>query len=291
VLDELLAKTDAGNVVALARDPSALADYAAKGVQVRQADYDDPASLDAALAGIDRVLLISGNAVGQRERQHGAVIEAAKKAGVSYLAYTSVLNAQGSKLLLAAEHVLTEKLLEKSGLNYDVLRMPWYSENYTGALAPAIEHGAIFGATGEGRLSTATRADLAGGAVGALLNSPGGKVYEFAGDQSWSMAEVRGGSGPPGGQAGAVRQPVRSRLRKDARGRRAAATGRRVPGQHQLPRRVRRALQREQGPEHALGPCDHADRRNDRRGAEGVNSNLPGLARGGGPPAKRVVEG
>jgi NAD(P)H dehydrogenase (quinone) len=189
VLDELLSKTDAGSVVALARDPAALADYATKGVQVRQADYDDPASLDAALAGVDRVLLISGNAVGQRERQHGAVIDAAKKAGVSYLAYTSVLNAQDSKLLLAAEHVLTENLLGKSGLNYDVLRMPWYSENYTGALAPAIEHGAIYGATGEGRLSTASRADLAGGAVGALLNSPGGRIYEFAGDESWSMAE------------------------------------------------------------------------------------------------------
>ena len=189
VLDELLTKTDAANVVALARDPSALGDYAAKGVQVRQADYDDPASLDAALQGVDRVLLISGNAVGQRERQHGAVIEAAKKAGVSYLAYTSVLNAQDSKLLLAAEHVLTENLLAKSGLNYDVLRMPWYSENYVGSLGPAIEHGAIFGATGDGRLSTATRGDLAGGAVGALLNSPGGKIYEFAGDQSWSMDE------------------------------------------------------------------------------------------------------
>jgi NAD(P)H dehydrogenase (quinone) len=189
VLDELLSKTDAGNVVALARDPAALADYAARGVQVRQADYDDPASLDGALAGVERVLMISGNAVGQRERQHGAVIDAAKKAGVSYLAYTSVLNAQDSKLALATEHVLTENLLANSGLNYDVLRMPWYSENYTGALAPAIEHGAIFGATGEGRLSTATRGDLAAGSVGALLNSPGGKIYEFAGDQSWSMAE------------------------------------------------------------------------------------------------------
>jgi len=189
VLDELLTRADASDIVALARDPSALADYAAKGVQVRQADYDDPASLHAALGGVDRVLMISGNAVGQRERQHGAVIEAAKKAGVSYLAYTSVLNAQGSKLALAAEHVLTENLLANSGLNYDVLRMPWYSENYTGALGPAIEHGAIFGATGDGRLSTATRGDLAAGSVGALLNSPGGKIYEFAGDQSWSMAE------------------------------------------------------------------------------------------------------
>src|SRR5262245_22628443 len=200
VLDELLAKTDAANVVALARDPSALADYASKGVQVRQADYDDPASVEAALQGVERVLLISGNAVGQRERQHGAVIDAAKKAGVSYLAYTSVLNAQASKLLLAAEHVLTENLLQNSGLNYDVLRMPWYSENYTGALAPAIAHGAIYGATGEGRLSTATRADLAGGAVGAMLTSPGGKTYEFAGDQSWSMGEFAAEVGRQAGQ-------------------------------------------------------------------------------------------
>jgi NAD(P)H dehydrogenase (quinone) len=189
VLDELLTQTEAANVVALARDPAVLQKYDQLGVQVRQADYDDPASLKAALQGVDRVLLISGNAVGQRERQHGNVIGGAKEAGVSYLAYTSILNAQASKLALAGEHALTEKLLEKSGLNYDVLRMPWYSENYTAALAPAIEHGAIYGATGEGRLSTASRADLAGGAVGALLRSPGGKVYEFAGDQSWSMAE------------------------------------------------------------------------------------------------------
>jgi len=189
VLNELLLKANPRDIVALARDPSALADYAQKGIDVRQADYDDPDSLKAALSGVDRVLLISGNAVGQRERQHGAIIDAAKANGVSYLAYTSVLNAQNSKLLLAAEHVLTENLLANSGLNYDVLRMPWYSENYVGSLGPSIEHGVIYGATGEGRLSTATRADLAAGAVGALINSPGGKIYELAGDQSWSMPE------------------------------------------------------------------------------------------------------
>lgn len=201
VLDELLLKANPRDIVALARDPSALDSYSQKGIEVRRADYDDPASLKAALKGVDRVLLISGNAVGQRERQHGALIDAAKEAGVSYLAYTSVLNAQGSKLALAHEHVLTEKLLEKSGLNYDVLRMPWYSENYTGALGPAIEHGAIYGATREGRLSTASRSDLAGGAVGALVNSPGGKVYELAGDESWTMedfaAEVSRQAGKP----------------------------------------------------------------------------------------------
>ena len=201
VLDELLKQTDAANIVALARDPTALQAYDQLGVQVRKADYDDPVSLEAAFEGVDRVLLISGNAVGQRERQHGNVIEAAKKAGVSYLAYTSVLNAQASKLALAGEHALTEKLLEKSGLNHDVLRMPWYSENYAGALAPAIEHGAIYGATGEGKLSTATRADLAAAAVGALLKSPGGRIYELAGNHPWTMpefaAEVSRQSGKP----------------------------------------------------------------------------------------------
>jgi len=189
VLDALLEKTEAGNIVALARDPAGLQKYDQLGVQVRKADYDDPASLKTALQGVDRLLLISGNAVGQRERQHGNANEAAKEAGVSYLAYTSILNAQGSRLALAGEHVLTEKLLENSGLNFDVLRMPWYSENYTDALAPSIEHGAIYGATGNGRLSTAPRADLAAGSVGALLQSPGGKVYEFAGDESWTMDE------------------------------------------------------------------------------------------------------
>lgn len=189
VLDELLTKTDAANIVALARDPTALQAYDQLGVQVRQADYDDPASLDAALAGVDRVLLISGNAVGQRERQHGAIVEAAKRAGVSYLAYTSILNAQGSKLALAPEHVATEKLLEASGLNHDVLRMPWYSENYVGALKPSIEHGAIYGATGDGKLATASRADLAAASVGALLNSPGGRTYELAGNHPWTMRQ------------------------------------------------------------------------------------------------------
>ena len=189
VLDELLQKVNPPDIVALARDPTALQAYDQKGVDVRKADYDDPASLEAALSGVERVLLISGNAVGQRERQHGAVLEAAKKAGVSYLAYTSVLNAQASKLMLAPEHVATEKLLENSGLNYDVLRMPWYSENYVGALKPSIEHGAIYGATGDGKLSTASRADLAAAAVGALLKSPGGQVYELAGDHPWTMKE------------------------------------------------------------------------------------------------------
>lgn len=201
VLDELLKQANAGDIVALARDPSALADYAAKGMQVRAADYDDPASLDAALTGIDRVLLISGNAVGQRERQHGAVIDAAKKAGVSYLAYTSILKGDTSRLQLAPEHVATETLLAKSGLNYDVLRNGWYSDNYVMGLGQALESGKILGAVGNGKLSTASRKDLAAGAAAALLRGKGGDVYELAGDEAWTMpefaAEVARQSGKP----------------------------------------------------------------------------------------------
>jgi NAD(P)H dehydrogenase (quinone) len=201
VLDELLGQTDAANVVALVRDPAALGDYASRGVQVRKADYDDPASLKTALQGVDRVLLISGNAVGERERQHGNVIAAAKEAGASYLAYTSILKGDKSRLALAPEHVATEKLLAASGLNYDVLRNGWYSENYTGGLAQSLESGKIFGAVGQGKLSTASRQDLAAGAAAALLKGEGGRTYELAGDSGWTMdefaAEVSRQAGKP----------------------------------------------------------------------------------------------
>lgn len=189
VLAELLQQADAGDIVALARDPAALDEYAARGVQVRRADYDDPDGLKHSLQGVDRLLLISGNAVGQRERQHGNVIQAAKEVGVSYLAYTSILKGDRSRLSLAPEHVATERLLKDSGLTYDILRNGWYSENYTAGLAPSLESGKVFGAVGEGRLSTATRADFAAGAAAALLRGKGGDIYELAGDESFTMAE------------------------------------------------------------------------------------------------------
>ncbi|AKH43820.1 NAD(P)H dehydrogenase (quinone) [Altererythrobacter atlanticus] len=188
-LDELMLKVAPADIVALARDPAKLADYASKGVQVRQGDYDDPASLETALDGVDRVLLISGNAVGERKRQHGNVIDAAKKAGVSYIAYTSILHGDRSKLQLAPEHVATEKLLADSGLNYDLLRNGWYSENYTMGIGQSLETGVILGAAGDGRISSASRADFAAGAAAALVDGKGGSVYELAGDESWTMAD------------------------------------------------------------------------------------------------------
>jgi len=189
VLGELLGLVNAGDVVAIGRDPSKLADFAAKGVEVRSADYDAPETLPAALAGVDRLLLISGSALGQRPRQHAAVIEAAKAAGVGYIAYTSILDAPTTPIRLGGEHRETEALLADSGIPHDLLRNGWYNENYFMALPMQIEAGVITGAQGEGRISSASRADLAAGAAHVLVHGKGSDAYDLAGDESWTMAE------------------------------------------------------------------------------------------------------
>ncbi|MET3472259.1 NAD(P)H dehydrogenase (quinone) [Novosphingobium sp. 1529] len=186
VLAELVAKVGAGNVVALARDSAKLE---GSGVAVRVADYDKPETLAPALSGVERLLLISGNAVGARVPQHAAVIDAAKAAGVGLIAYTSILHADTSTIGLAQEHRETEALLRASGVPFVLLRNGWYNENYTGALAPAIAHGAILGAAGQGRIASATRADYAAAAAQALIGAKGGEVYELAGDTAFTMVE------------------------------------------------------------------------------------------------------
>lgn len=185
-LAELVARVGADKVVALVRDPAKLADA---GVEVRHADYDKPETLEPALAGVERLLLISGNAVGARVPQHAAVIDAAKAAGVKLVAYTSILHADSSTIGLAGEHRATEDLLRASGLAFVLLRNGWYNENYTGALAPSVAHGAIIGAAGEGRIASATRADYAAAAAVALVSAQGGEIYELAGDEAFTMAQ------------------------------------------------------------------------------------------------------
>lgn len=178
------------DVVATARDTAALADLAALGVQTRTADYSDPASLEKAFAGVDRVLLVSSSAVGARVAQHANVIDAATAAGVELLAYTSLLRADSSSLALAAEHVETEALLAASGVPTVLLRNSWYLENHTENLAPVLEHGTVLGAAGEGRVSAATRADYAAAAAAVLvLDDQAGKVYELGGDEAFTLAE------------------------------------------------------------------------------------------------------
>lgn len=188
-LDELLGHVPASSIVALARDPARLADYAAKGVVVRAADYDAPEGLPAALAGIDRLLLISASTLGERPRQHGNVIDAAKQAGVGFIAYTSILRADDTPIRLGAEHKASEEKLAASGIPHALIRNGWYNENYVLNLPYQVETGVITGAQGDGRISSASRADLAAGAVQVLLKGKAGEVYNLAGDTSWTMAD------------------------------------------------------------------------------------------------------
>ena len=190
VIKSLLAKVPANQIVAAVRKPESASDLVALGVQVRRADYTDPASLDAAFQGAEKVLLISSSEVGQRVAQHRNAIDAAKKAGVSLLAYTSILHVDTSPLGLAAEHAATEAYLGQSGLPFVLLRNGWYTENYLASVQPALQHGAFIGSAGEGRISSAARADYAEAAAVALT-APGqsGKVYELAGDDSYTLAE------------------------------------------------------------------------------------------------------
>lgn len=191
VIKALLKKVPASTIVAAVRNVEKARDIAALGVQVRQADYNQPASWDAALKGADRVLLISSSEVGQRAKQHQAVIDAAKRAGVKLLAYTSILHADTSPLGLAAEHRETEKMIRASGVPYILLRHSWYTENYTAGIPNALAHGAVYGCAGGGRISSATRADYAEADVAVLTaDNQAGKIYELAGDTSYTLTEL-----------------------------------------------------------------------------------------------------
>ncbi|QQA76058.1 SDR family oxidoreductase [Pectobacterium parmentieri] len=191
VIAQLLEKVPAGDIVALVRDVNKVADLSALGVQVKAADYNQPEALVSALQGVDNVLLISSSEVGQRAAQHRNVIEAAAKAGVKLLAYTSLLHADKSPLALAEEHRQTEALLKDSGLPHVLLRNGWYTENYAASIPAALEHGVFIGSAGEGKITSATREDFAAAAV-AVLTQEGqaGKVYELAGDESYTLAEL-----------------------------------------------------------------------------------------------------
>lgn len=191
VIEALLKKLPASEIVAAVRSPEKVSDLAARGVQIRQADYSQPATLDTAFKGADKLLLISSSEVGQRVPQHRAVIDAAKRAGVKLLAYTSLLHADTSPLGLAGEHQETEALLRESGLPHVLLRNGWYSENYAAGVPAALAHGVLLGSAGSGRIASAARADYAAAAATVLtLNNQAGRIYELAGDTAYTLTEL-----------------------------------------------------------------------------------------------------
>lgn len=182
-VDEVLAAgTPAEQVVAIVRDPSKVADFAQRGVVVRQADYTDRGAYDSALAGVDRLLLISTAGAGAADARHATVINAAVAQGVNHIAYTSIPHADTSSNPLADEHAKTERLLNAADIPATMLRNAWYHELYTSQIPTFLNTGAVVSATGGGRISGATRADFAAAAASVLLsNDTESRVHELGG--------------------------------------------------------------------------------------------------------------
>jgi NAD(P)H dehydrogenase (quinone) len=188
VINKLKSKIPAGDIIALARSPQK---FTETGVQVREANYDKPETLNRALAGVDTLLLISASEIGKRAVQHRNAINAAKATGVKWIIYTSLLHADTSSLSLAEEHSATEKELKKAGVPYTLLRNGWYTENYTNSIPGALAGGAFIGSAGNGKLSLAARADYADAAVAVLTTSGHqGKTYELAGDVAYTLSDL-----------------------------------------------------------------------------------------------------
>jgi NAD(P)H dehydrogenase (quinone) len=188
VIDELLQRVPAADVVAVARNAEKAADLAARGVEVRIADYNDTAALAKAFGTGDTVLLISGIEP-NRLAQHQSIIDTAKEAGVARIAYTSVLGGPEADFDLAADHIATEQAILDSGLPYTLLRNGWYNENYTDQLAVQLEHGVV-GSAGDGRIGSAARRDFAAAAA-VVLTGEGHekKAYDLNGDTAWTLTE------------------------------------------------------------------------------------------------------
>lgn len=188
VVESLKKRGATENIVALVRTPAKAAEL---GIEAKPFDYEKPETMVASLQGIDHLLLISGNEIGKRKLQHENVIKAAKEAGVKWIVYTSLLHADTSSLSLAEEHKATEEMLKASGIPYTLLRNGWYTENYTGSVPGAVQAGALIGSAGEGKISSATRADYAEAAAVVLTsNGHEGKVYELAGDNYYTLADL-----------------------------------------------------------------------------------------------------
>lgn len=192
VIESLLSRgVAAQDLVAIVRTASKAEDLAARGITVAEAPYEDVAALTEALQGVDRLVLVSGSEVGKRAAQHTNVLEAAKAAGVAFIAYTSLVNAETSELSLAPEHRETEALLASSGIDHVLLRNGWYWENYASNVDAARATGHVFGAAGEGRVNGAARRDYAeAAAVVVTTDGHAGKTYELGGQPSLTYPEI-----------------------------------------------------------------------------------------------------
>lgn len=215
-VEELLA-LGATKLIAGTRDPAKLADLAARGVEVRQLDFDDKASLAAGFAGVERVLLISTDAVGNRVAQHKNAVEAAKAAGVKHVVYTSAPNPRPNPGTgVSPEHYWTEVAIAAAGLDFTFLRNHIYAEISLLGAAPAIGSGQLYDATNGGGRSYVTRADAARTAAGALLTAEGQAIFDVTGPAAVTQAELAAefakASGKPVARVGLTGEQLRGGL-------------------------------------------------------------------------------
>lgn len=190
VVEQLLSRGYSGKIIAGSRKPEELA---FPGVESRKADFTDTAGFTAALAGVDRLLLISTDALGEARRaQHLSAVAAAKAAGVKRIVYTSMPHPEpGSIIPMAADHYATEQAIKASGLDYTILRASWYAENLLGSLPQALASGKWFTSAGAGRVSYLPRVDIARAAVGALISdAPGSRVLTLTGTEALTAREI-----------------------------------------------------------------------------------------------------
>jgi NAD(P)H dehydrogenase (quinone) len=191
---ELLLEANAGKIIAGTRDPSKVADLGARGAEIRKVDFDDPA-LASALKGVDRLLLISTDALdtpGKRLNQHQAAIAAAKQAGVKHIVYTSMPKPEpGSPIPFAPDHYGTEQALAESGLGWTVLRNSWYQENLFHSLPAVLASGKWFSASGDGKVAHVAREDAAYAAAAALeATTHGNARYDITGGELLTTSEI-----------------------------------------------------------------------------------------------------
>ncbi len=179
---------DPSDIVAGARSPEKVADFAGRGIAVVEIDYDRPETVAAALQGVDRVLLISGSVPGARVAGHENVIRAAHAVGVDRLVYTSAPQATTFDYALGADHRATEAVIAATGIPAVIVRNNWYHENYAADVARAAETGVVASSVGDARVASASRADYAAGAAAVLVEDGHvGQVYEFSGDVAWTF--------------------------------------------------------------------------------------------------------
>ncbi|SFL56545.1 SDR family oxidoreductase [Halanaerobium salsuginis] len=191
VMDFLLAKLPAEQLAASVRNPAKADKLSKQGVEVRQGDFDQPEELVNTFQNIDKLLIISTTDDNEtRIRQHKNAVQAAKKAEVSFIAYTSIADADNSSLDLAPVHRSTEQAIKESGIPYAFLRNNWYLRNEIGSIESAMNAEPWITSAEDGKVGWALQKDYAEAAAVVLAGEGHeNKIYELSG-QPRTQAEL-----------------------------------------------------------------------------------------------------